>query len=362
MKLNIRYKKTIVIVFIISIFIFIPLRFIYGESGNINTENSMASEDSPEDTIVYCDYYTWWEGKKWERGNSNNPELGLYDSLNPQVLKEHSRLANEYGIDVFKIEYVPSLDGSIINGILKTDLGNTKVCLMYDTMIRFMELGKGPPPYNFNDSEIYNTFIDDINHIADVYFSNPNYFNINGRPVLWIYITREMCGNWKNAINDARQNVNNKGFNVYLIGDHIYWDYNYDGIELFDGISTYHVYTGGPQNTSEFANRLKLLYSKWKKVVQSKGKDFIPGAIPAYNDTCMAARKKCVPPLNGSKEDFNYMLKIVLNYLDYVNGTENLTQVTIATFNENQEGSGVEPSLEWGYDRIGQIPIVFGNE
>jgi len=325
------------------------------------SENNITSENSAEDIIVYCDYYTWWSESKWNKGNSNCPLLGFYDSLDPKVLKEHSRLANEYGIDVFKVEYVPALDGSIINGILKTDLGNTRVCLMYDTLIRFSRLGKGRPPYDFSDPEIYNTFIDDMNHIADVYFSNPNYFNINGRPVLWIYITREMRGNWKSAINTVRQNMNSKGFNVYLVGDHVFWDYDYSGIELFDAVSTYHVYAGRPQNTSDFADRIKLLYSRWKKVVQSKGKDFIPGAIPAYNDTCMAYERYCVLPLSGTKEDFNYMLRTVSNYLDRVNGAENLMQVTIATFNENQEGSGIEPSLEWGYDRISQVPIVFGS-
>jgi len=361
MRLNISYKKIIIIIFITIIFIFFPFRFILGESENINAENNATSGNSEEDIIVYCDYYTWHNENNWNRGNSNCPLLGFYNSLDLKVLKEHSRLANEYGIDVFKVEYIPALDESIINGILKTDLGNTRVCLMYDTLVRFLGLGKGRPPYNFNDPEIYNTFIEDMNHIADVYFSNPNYFNINGRPVLWIYITRDMRGDWKSAINTARQNMNGKGFNVYLVGDQVFWNYRYDGIELFDAVSTYTAYAGRPQNTSDFANRLKILYSRWDKVVQSKGKDFIPGAIPAFNDTCLAAERDCIPPLSGTKEDFNYMLRVVSNYLDRVNGAENLMQVTIATFNENQEGSGIEPSLEWGYDRISQVPIVFGS-
>jgi hypothetical protein len=83
-----------------------------------------------------------------------------------------------------ELENNPQLDNNIINGILNTDLGNTKVCLMYDSLARFLASKKGPPPYDFNDPEIYNTFVDEIKHIADIYFSNPNYFTINGRPVL----------------------------------------------------------------------------------------------------------------------------------------------------------------------------------
>ncbi|MDZ7837400.1 MAG: hypothetical protein U5N58_05335 [Actinomycetota bacterium] len=47
--------------------------------------------------------------------------------------------------------------------------------------------------------------------------------------------------------------------------------------------------------------------------------------------------------------------------MDPVNISPGLTQVTIATFNEHQEGSSVEPSLEWGYDRIEQILRTFGH-
>jgi len=377
MRLKKWHKKILIAIAVITMLAFSILCLYYGESRyylmgrtlypiykefNDFSSKHIVAGAPILDTIVYCDYYTWWDVDNWERGHSNTPELGFYDSLDPRILKEHSRLANEYGIDVFKIEYVPSLDESIINGILKTDLGNTRVCLMYDSLIRFLDLVKGPPPYDFNDPEIYNTFIDDMNHIADVYFSNPNYFNINGRPVLWIYITREMRGNWKSAINTARQNMNSKGFDVYLVGDHVFWDYNYDGIELFDAISLYHAYTGRPQNTPDFADRLKILYLVWKIVVQSVGKDFIPGALPAYDDTCLANERNCTLPLSGSGEDFNYMLRIVSSYLDTVNCDESLNQVTIATFNENQEGSAIEPSLEWGYDRIKQIPLVFGEE
>jgi len=339
----------------------VPLNPIFAESNNnsVTTATGNPVVDNI-DNIVYCDYYPWFNNAVWEKGHSNTPLLGFYDSLDSRVLQQHSAWANQFGIDVLKVEYVPSLDGRIQNGILKTDLGNTKVCLMYDVLARYIS-SKGRPPYNFNDPEIYNMFVNDINHIADTYFSHPNYFNINGRPVLWIYITREFCGNWKHAINQVRQDMNNKGYNVYLVGDHVWWDYDYDGMDLFDAVSTYHVYAGAPQNTKKFADRLKILYSKWKQVAQSKGVDFIPGALPAYDDTCLAYERNCISPLKGSVEDFNYMLKVVSEYLDPVNGAENLKQVTIATFNENHEGSGVEPSQEWDYTRIEQIPKVFGN-
>jgi len=337
------------------IIVFIFLSLILPSFGN----NYIIAES--RDIIVYADYYTWFNKSTWERGYSNSPILGLYESLDNNVLQEHSRLANGYGIDVFRVEYIPQLDSTIKKGILNTDLGNTKICLMYDIMVRNILDGRGGPPYNFEDAEIYNSFINDLNNIADNYFHHPNYFNINGRPVLWIYITRELNGNWMQAVNQVRENIRAKGFEVYLIGDHIYYDYDYNGIELFDAVGIYSPYQAGPQNPYELIKRMNNLYARWNVAVLSRGVDFIPGAMPGYNDICLSDERIPMPPFSCTGTEFNKMLVMVSKYLDNINSAQNLMQVSIATFNENQEGSGVEPSLEWGYDRINQIPIVFGS-
>jgi hypothetical protein len=355
------FRKNININLITSLLIVFILTFIFLSLGQLSfNNNKIIAGAETKDIIVYADYYPWFNSDTWERGHSNIPLLGLYDSLDNEVLKEHSRLANSYGIDVFRIEYIPQMADNIENGILNTDLGNTKICLMYDIMLKNILAGRGSPPYNFDDAGIYNSFITDIDKIADNYFSHPNYFKINGRPVLWIYITRELYGNWKQAINQARKNIAEKGFDVYLIGDHIYYDYDYDGIELFDAVGIYSPYQAGPQDPYKLIKRMETLYVKWNNTAITRGVDFIPGAIPGYNDTCLSNERDAMPPFSCSGIEFNKMLKMVSKYLDNVNGANNLTQVSIATFNEHQEGSGIEPTLEWGYDRISQVSAVFG--
>lgn len=232
---------------------------------------------------------------------------------------------------------------------------------MYDTMLRFSGVSNGPP-YNFNNPMIYETFVDDMDYIAENYFSHKNYFKINGRPVLWIYIVRDFTGNYEKVISKIRNNMQKKGFNVYIVADVVFWNYNIRNIKSFDAISLYSAYAGRPQNTADFAERLKFLYMSWKVIAQFTGKDFIPGAIPAYDDTCLSSERDCIPPLSGSGEDFNYLLRVISRYIEPINIAPNLNQVTIATFNENQEGSAVEPSKEYGYERIRQIPLIFGLE
>ncbi len=316
--------------------------------------------EKAEDTIVYCDYYTWHNQDHWERGYSNIPLLGFYDSLDPDIINTHSKWAQEYGIDVLKIEYIPQFDRTITEGLLNSDTGDTKLCLMYDSRLRFESIGYPDPPYDFDIEEIANTFLRDMEHIAELYFDSSNYFRINDRPVLWIYVARDFTGNYKEVIEKARKNLAEKGYDVYLVGDVVFWNYRLDTISAYDAISCYSAYAGRPDNTAEFAERLKLLYTIWKVISLAAGKDFIPAGIPAYDDTCLSYERICIPPLTGTAEDFRYQLAVISQFLDPVNIKPQIDQVTIATFNEHQEGSSVEPAEEWGYSRIEQIPAVFG--
>jgi len=163
------------------------------------------------DTVVYCDYYTWHSPQQWERGYSNQPLLGFYHSLDEQVINKHIEWSNNFGIDVLKVEYLPQFDDTITPGILDADLGQTKICLMYDSRLRFESVGFASPPYDFDQEKIATTFIDDMNHIADTYFDSDNYFKIDGRPVLWIYVTRDFTGPYKQVIDTVRENLSDRG-------------------------------------------------------------------------------------------------------------------------------------------------------
>lgn len=313
-----------------------------------------------EDTVVYCDYYTWHNQDHWERGYSNIPLLGFYNSIDPDTIVKHKEWAMTYGIDVLKIEYIPQFDSTITEGILESDLGDTRLCLMYDSRLRFESIGYKYPPYDFDNKEIAETFLRDMDHIAETYFSSSNYFKINGRPVLWIYVARDFKGNYKNVIEEARKNIAEKGYDLYLVGDVVFWNYRLGTISAYDAISCYSAYAGRPDNTAEFAERLKLLYTVWRTAAILSRRDFIPAAIPAYDDTCLSYERISITPLEGSADDFRYQLAVVSQFRDPVNIKPEIEQVTIATFNEHQEGSSVEPAEEWGFERIEQIPVIFG--
>jgi hypothetical protein len=333
-----------------------PLFITFNKTIDLITKQS----EKIEDTIVYCDYYCWHDDNQWSRGYSNIPLLGFYSSLDPKVINKHIEWSENYGIDVLKIEYIPQFDETITNGIMKSDIGDRKICLMYDSRLRFESIGYKHPPYNFDDERIAQTFISDINHIADTYFDSNKYFRINGRPVLWIYVARDFCGNYKKVIKEARDQVSKKGYDMYLIGDVVFWNYRFRTINAYDAISCYTAYAGAPDNTAKFAERLKLLYLLWNISSRLAGRDFIPAGIPAYDDSCLGDERLSVPPLSGTADEFRYQLAVISGFLDNVNIKPDIDQVTIATFNEHQEGSSVEPAEQWGFLRIEQIPVIFG--
>ncbi|MBM3704949.1 MAG: hypothetical protein FJW66_00345, partial [Actinobacteria bacterium] len=312
------------------------------------------------DTIVYSDYYTWHSESHWKRGFSDIPLLGFYDSLDSKIISKHLEWAHQYGIDVLKIEYIPQFDSTIKNGILKAITGKTEFCLMYDSRLRFESIGYNSPPYDFSDRKISMTFLEDMEHIALEYLSSPGYFKINGRPVLWLYVARDYTGRFREVIETARKNFLDKGYDVYLVGDVVFWNYRLDTITAFDAVSCYSAYAGRPQNTALLAERLKFLYMVWSTAARMQSKDFIPSAIPAYDDSCLEDERKSLPVLSGSGDNFKYQLEIISGFLDPVNISPDINQVTIATFNEHQEGSSVEPAQEWGFTRIEQIPEIFG--
>ena len=159
-----------------------------------------------------------------------------------------------------------------------------------------------------------------------------------------------------------RKNLAEKGYDIYLVGDIVFWNYKLSGIDSFDAVSCYTAYAGRPQNSAEFSERLKFLYMIWKLSANINGVDFIPSGIPAYNDNCLSSERICVDPLSGTGTDFEYQLRVISRLMDPVNISPRTTQVSIATFNEHQEGSSIEPSKEWGFDRIDQIQKVFGSD
>jgi glycoprotein endo-alpha-1,2-mannosidase len=303
------------------------------------------------DVQVSAYYYPWYAGAEWNpsdflRGKNRMdipPLIGTYDNATGKVaVRQHIEWGTNFGID----NWIASWWGpgayqsnAILKNLMPNLAGtNMTFCLFYETTA-FYE-GK----WTFGAAEVQ-LFYDHIKHMNDNYFTNPNYWRVDGKPVVMVYLSREMNGAYAEALARVR-----KDFNVFLIGDdfhfgppdpdrHKNWDaitiYNVHGISAFDGY---------PKATG-LVEGVRSNFRKHKQAIAANGTRFMANAIPGYNDRAvrLAAghypipRKMAADSAEGST--FNQMLGMSLEEGDADLGT------AICSWNEWWEDSQIEPTV-----------------
>ena len=142
------------------------------------------------------------------------PTLGEYDDTRHEVIAQHLQWSRQANIGLWVTSWWgPNLreDTTTRNVILPhADLGDMKVAIHYETAgrVRFGLTG----------------ISSDMEHMCDHYFDHPNYYKVNGRPVVFVYVTRklEQDGNLEPTILTMRTSASKCGHDVYLVGDHVF--------------------------------------------------------------------------------------------------------------------------------------------
>jgi glycoprotein endo-alpha-1,2-mannosidase len=296
-------------------------------------------------------YYPWYSGTNW---NSNNflrgktrmdipPLIGTYDNVvNKVSVKQHIEWSTNFGIDNWITSWWGP-DSYQSNAILKNIMPNlvgTKVtfCLFYETG------GFYEGRWNFGASEVQ-MFYDHIKYMNDNFFSHPNYWKINGRPVVVVYLSRNMTGSYVEALTKVR-----KDFNVFLVGDDFHFGpaepdrhKNWDAITIYNshGLKTY---DGYPAATG-FIEGARQNFRKHKQAIAPYATKLISNVIPGYNDRAVRLASNNYPIPRRVHADsaegstFNQMLAMGIQEGDSSLGT------AICSWNEWWEDSEIEPTV-----------------
>lgn len=132
----------------------------------------------------------------------------------------------------------------------------------------------------------------ETNYLCDNYFNHPGYFSIDGKPVIFIYVTRAMNdADLTLLISTIRTAASNKGIgDVYIVGDEV-WKDNIDSktarVNQMDAITNYDVYGNlGKARfvTDTILDTWQANNNLWKSLSDSLGKQFIPAVSPGFND------------------------------------------------------------------------------
>jgi hypothetical protein len=337
-----------------------------------------------------------FENSDGSRMTPLTPLLGeTYRASDPSVVYQQIEWAVEYGVDAFSIEWTTprgvgccgSMEDTLDDVFLKSpNIHKVRWAIFYDFILRLdqtKELGIDMmQPINFNQPEVYDTFVSDFVHFAKKYFSHPQYLTIDGRPVIYIWATNSYIGDLAGAMQEARDRVSELGFDVFIVGDEIRTDlFDPDHVSLFDGSSTFTFLIPGIDwysldDVGEAAAAVDGAFQWWRERLAGlrvAGREelvnFQPAWAPQYDErNIVFERPKYVPAT--SKDQVVEMAVVARKHAEPV-GSSGLRLIWLNTWNNWAETTTVEPTTNLGpkypagnyqFDMLEVIREVFGSE
>lgn len=226
------------------------------------------------------------------------------------------------------------------------DLGNLQIALHYETVGRLI-LGRE------NGTVVA---LNDIEYMCEHYFDHPNYYKIDGRPVVFIYVSRFLAevGTLEETLLTMRSSAGKCGHNIYLIGDQVYAsapnvDEPHVPFWYFDAVTNYDVYgsAGRPQGYAgtESVDQYYEQQAQWRDFAREENCHYIPAVSPGYNDRAVRmemdhpALSRRVTAGSGEGSLFHYQLKQAKQLVD--RKVDNM--ILVNSFNEWHEDTQIEP-------------------
>lgn len=248
------------------------------------------TQTSGDDTpTVGVYYYPWHVGsREWRRvmrtrlAAPQEPKVGRYRSDDPNVVGDHIAQSLRGGISFWAVSWWGAehrSDRNFRDAILPhPQAGALKYAILYESTGRFGRF----------ESPDYGRWIEDLTYLEEHYFNHPYYLTINGKPVIFVYLSRVY---FRNKGHDALKEMREKFPHVYLVGDDVFGaGYKSEWAKNFDAVTAYDVYGqsvgrfGGTHRAIAF---LSENYQRAKREANSVGTAFIPTIAPGYNDTAV---------------------------------------------------------------------------
>lgn len=282
------------------------------------------------------------------------PFLGEYNDHDESVIAQHFAWSRQANVQLWVTSWWgPNRreDTATLKILQHRDIGKNNIALFYESTGRILKT---------NDSTLKN-IIPDIGYICENYFGDDHYFKIDGRPVLFIYLTRKLysLNLLKQVVDLMRFTAAGYGFNPYIIGDQVFADApfadegTYPPFDYLDGVTGYDSYgtiMGDKVDDKVYAGNLNNFEQRshdWKRLAGLQSCTFIPCVTPGYNDRGIRHHADHGPlsrRLRRSAEPgslFRALLEQARYFVD--ESTSNLLLVN--SFNEWHEDTQIEPTV-----------------
>jgi glycoprotein endo-alpha-1,2-mannosidase len=333
-------------------------------------------------------YYYLWNPENFAGGTlrahlvpPQQPAGSLVNSRSPRTAARDITNARAAGINFFAIDWWPydpgysgadyrAADGAMKDFLAAPNIAQMKFAMFYETWNLGFDPGRESTPVDFQ-MELH--FDADMLTFAKDYFRNPSYLRIDGRPVVFLYLTRTLTGDVAGMLQGARKVLEAKGFNPFFIGDEVYWRVTPENpspagpiltttpqvarMEQFDAITSYIYYygdpdfllgptkdfTGYPGRTDIVADERHLL-SAYSAATDGRV-PVIPDVSSGFNDrgfrlpTNHPAQPRQWLPGEGAASTLDHLFRCVA--VPEVDPA--LPIVMITSWNDWNEDTGVEP-------------------
>ena len=269
--------------------------------------------------LVGAHYYSWFP-ENWKQGRIGrvmdpaiSPLLGEYASKEKKVFESHLSWASQAGIDFFVFDWWPRRP--LFTRRVLTSVSETDWPADFRFAVHYESLDLREPHEPLVEGESGNILYlsekriwrlkKHWEFIAKKLMSHPNYLRFEGKPVLFVYVTRHLIGPVPEAIVVAREHVlKTTGIELYLVADEAYYNVvdhkshllkpkqavNWERLSVFDAITAYNPVDplntahGGEGGVERFISDVKELYGRYKGAAAVLGQKFIPTVVPGYND------------------------------------------------------------------------------
>lgn len=242
------------------------------------------------DPTVGVHYYPWYarefHGGEYVRRHlvpPQRPALGEYSDRDPAVIAQHLAWSRAAGIDFWSCSWWGpghETDVTLRDHILPhPDFGDMRFAILYETEGR---------TNGFTD---WSNLGPDIAHLARTYFGHPNYLRVDGRPVIFVYLTRSLShrGVLASCVDAMRRAAREEGFDLFIVGDQVFGRPPEEpgDLALLDAVFNYDVYgslLSSRQRGQVSVRRFISHQAGWKALADEVGTDFVPSVTPGFND------------------------------------------------------------------------------
>ncbi len=315
-----------------------------------------ATLETPAHPLVGAHYHVWYPSN-FDQGflrekldPPQEPALGRYDSADPSVAEEQIAAASASGVDFFTVDWWPSRtdqNANALSGFLQADnIGDIDFALFYEVWDLGFDAATESTPML---PETIDRFVADMDLLATTFFDHPSYLRVDGRPVVILYLSRTMTGDVAGAIAAARARLMERGIDVFLIGDEVFWrPLNPQRMQLFDAITAYNLYAsdmpqhaGYASETSLFADQLAL----YRQHGDASGRPIVPGVFPGYNDRGVrpVSDHYAIPRRWAPDQPEGTLLREMIERVARPLLDPRLPMLFVASWNEWNEDTAIEP-------------------